>query len=272
MARTVTDATICLGVMTGIDSTDSKTLQSEGKSLSDYTPYLKTNGLKGKRIGFDTTLTGRNHHIDKVMQQAVDFLKKNGAEIVEIKNVLNPEVEKMEFELLLYEFKDGLNNYFASLGANAPVKNMEELIRLQTADSTEMEWFDHQLFEMAQAKGSVDSDAYKKLLTDMLKGARENGIDKIMNENRLDAIVAPTGSPGWKTDLVNGDNFGISSSSPAAIAGYPAISLPMGFVAGLPVNITFYGKAWSEPTLISMAYTFEQGTKHRKQPTFKTGE
>ena len=272
MARTVTDAAICLGAMTGIDTTDSKTLQSEGKSLSDYTPYLKTNGLKGKRIGVDKTLTGHNFHIDKVMQQAVEFLKNSGAEVIEIRNVLKPEVENMEFEILLYEFKDGLNKYFASLGAKAPVKSMEELIRLQAADSTEMEWFDHTLFEMAQKKGAVGSDEYKKLLNDMLKGARDNGIDKIMNENKLDAIVAPTGSPAWKTDLVNGDNFGISSSSAAAIAGYPAISLPMGFVAGLPVNITFYGRAWSEPTLIGMAYAYEQGTKHRKQPTFKTGE
>ena len=105
----------------------------------------------------------------------------------------------------------------------------------------------------------------------MLKGAREDGIDKIMNENNLDAIIAPTGSPAWKTDLVNGDNFGISSCSPAAIAGYPAISLPMGFIEGLPVNITFYGKAWSEPTLIEMAFSFEQGTKHRRKPEFRSG-
>lgn len=272
MARTVRDAAICLGAMTGVDPFDSKTIQSEGKSQTDYTPFLKTNGLKGKRIGVDKTLAGKNYHVDRVMDEAIDFIKKSGAEVVEIRNVISTEVEKMEFEILLYEFKDGLNKYFASLGANAPVKSMEELMRLQTTDSTEMEWFDHKLFEMAQKKGSIDTKEYKKLLGDMLKGARDNGIDKIMNENKLDAIIAPTGSPAWKTDLVNGDNSGISSSSAAAIAGYPAISLPMGFVAGLPVNITFYGRAWSEPMLIGMAYTFEQGTGHRRKPTFKSGE
>ncbi|MDD3787645.1 MAG: amidase family protein, partial [Petrimonas sp.] len=162
--------------------------------------------------------------------------------------------------------------YFATLGPNAAVKSVEELIGLQKADSAEMEWFNHHLFDLAQAKGPLDSPEYKKLLAEMLKGARENGIDKVMNDNNLDAIIAPTGGPAWKTDLVNGDNFGISSSSPAAIAGYPAISLPMGIIAGLPVNITFYGRAWSEPKLIGMAYAFEQGTKHRKKPEFKTGE
>lgn len=133
-----------------------------------------------------------------------------------------------------------------------------------------MEWFDHKLIELAQEKGPVDSDEYRKIVRDMLKDARDNGIDKIMDTHRLDAIIAPTGSPAWKTDWVNGDNFGISSSSAAAIAGYPAISLPMGFVSGLPVNITFYGKAWSEPTLIEMAFAFEQGTKHRRKPVLNT--
>ncbi len=272
MARTVRDATICLGVMTGVDSTDSKTINSEGKNLIDYTPHLKADGLEGKRIGFDITLIGRNYHIDKVMLEAVEFIKRNGAKVVEVKNIITPETENKEFDILLYEFKDGLNRYFASLGENAAVKNIEELIKLQSADSTEMAWFDHKLFKQAQEKGSLDSDEYKKLLNDMLKGARDNGIDKIMNEHNLDAIIAPTGSPAWKTDLVNGDNFSISSSTAAAIAGYPAISLPMGFIVGLPVNITFYGRAWSEPILIEMAYAFEQGTLHRKKPEFKSGE
>lgn len=272
MARTVHDAAICLGVMTGVDTNDSKTTDSEGKSLTDYTPFLKTDGLKGKRIGFDKSSFGRNFHLDKVMQEAVDFIKSQGAEILEVKNIIDPKVEANEFQIMLYEFKDGLNKYFASLGPNGVVKNVEQLIELQKADSTEMEWFDHKLFNLAQEKGSLDSLEYKKLLAEMLKGAHENGIDKIMNKHDLDAIIAPTGGPAWKTDLVNGDNFGISSSSPAAIAGYPAISLPMGTIADLPVNITFYGKAWSEPKLIEMAYAFEQGTKHRKKPEFKTGE
>lgn len=272
MARTVRDAVICLGVMTGVDTTDTKTIDSEGKSLSDYTAYLKTDGLKGKRIGFDKSSIGRNVYLDKVMLEAVDFIKSQGAEVVEIENIIDPKVEANEFQIMLYEFKDGLNKYFASLGPNAAVKSVEELIGLQKADSTEMEWFDHKLFDLAQEKGSLDSPEYKKLLDEMLRGARKDGIDKVMNENNLDAIIAPTGGPAWKTDLVNGDNFGISSSSPVAIAGYPAISLPMGTIADLPVNITFYGRAWSEPTLIEMVYAYEQSTKHRKKPEFKTGK
>ena len=271
MARTVTDAVISLGVMTGLDSTDVKTFDSNGKSFVDYSPFLKNDGLKGKRIGFDKSQMGRNSNLDKVMTEAVNFIKENGAEIVEIESIVESKVYSMEFQILLYEFKDGLNKYFASLGENAVVKNIGELIKLQTADSTTMRYFDHKLFEQAQAKGTLDSEEYKNLLQEMLKGARENGIDKIMNAYKLDAIIAPTGSPAWKTDLVNGDNFGISSSSPAAIAGYPAISLPMGFIEGLPVNITFYGKAWSEPTLIEMAFSFEQGTKHRRKPEFRSG-
>ncbi len=272
MARTVTDAVICLGALTGIDNSDAKSVLSEGKSLKDYTSFLKKDGLKGKRIGFDTSQMGKNHHLDKIMLEAVDFIKKSGAEVVEINNIIAPKIEALEFDILLFEFKDGLNKYFASLGPDAVVKNMDELIKQQSTDSAEMRWFDHKLFEMAQAKKSLDSDEYKNALQEMLKGARENGIDKVMNANNLVAIIAPTGSPAWKTDLVNGDNFGISSSSPAAIAGYPAISLPMGFVEGLPVNITFYGKAWSEPTLIEMAFAYEQGTKHRRKPQFLKGE
>ena len=270
MARTVRDAAICLGIMTGVDPKDSKTSGSEGKSLADYSPFLNTDGLKGKRVGYDKTLAGRNHHVDNVMMEAVEFIKNSGAEVIEIQNIIAPEIENMEFEVMLYEFKDGLNKYFATLGENAAVRSVEELIKLQSADSTEMEWFDHKLIELAQEKGPVDSDEYRKIVRDMLKGARDNGIDKIMDTHRLDAIIAPTGSPAWKTDWVNGDNFGISSSSAAAIAGYPAISLPMGFVSGLPVNITFYGKAWSEPTLIEMAFAFEQGTKHRRKPVLNT--
>ncbi|MDD3789622.1 MAG: amidase family protein, partial [Petrimonas sp.] len=166
MARTVSDAAICLGVMTGVDTTDTKTIGSEGKSLTDYTPFLKTDGLKGKRIGFDTSSFGRNFHLDKVMQEAVDFIKNQGAEIVEVKNIIAPNVEANEFQAMLYEFKDGLNKYFATLGPNAAVKSVEELIGLQKADSAEMEWFNHHLFDLAQEKGPLDSPEYKKLLAE----------------------------------------------------------------------------------------------------------
>lgn len=268
MARTLTDAVILLGALTGLDSTDAKTILSKGKSYTDYTVFLQPKSLKGKRIGWDKTQWGRRAPVDKVMQQAIDFLKSQGAEVIEISNIIDSKVEAAEFEIMLYEFKDGLNKYFKSLGDNAKIKNIEQLIKLQKEDTTEMKWFDHKLFEMAQQKASLESTEYKKLLTSMLDGARKNGIDKIMDKYKLDAIVSPTGNPAWKTDMVNGDNVTLSSSSPAAIAGYPAISLPMGLINGLPVNVTFFGRAWSEPELIKMAYSFEQGTKHRKKPNF----
>ncbi len=172
------------------------------------------------------------------------------------------------FQVLLYEFKDGLNKYFASVGSGSKVKNIEELIEFNKKDSVELKNFDQQLLIMANSKSSLQDKEYLTYLETMHKGIRENGIDKLMNENKLDALIAPTGGPAWKTDLVNGDNFLGSSSSYAAIAGYPNISVPMGFVGELPVGISFFGRAWSEPVLLEIAYSYEQATKHRKAPKY----
>jgi len=168
--------------------------------------------------------------------------------------------------VLLYEFKDGLNAYFASLGENAPVKTLEELIEKTFADSTEMQYFDHDILVQAQKKGDLTEKEYQNALKKMLEMMREKGIDRVMKEHKLDAFVSVTGGPAWKTDLTLGDNFTTSSSSPAAIAGYPNITLPMGYIDGLPVGINFFGTAWSEPQLIELAYSFEQATKVRKAP------
>ena len=172
------------------------------------------------------------------------------------------------FQVMLYEFKDGLEKYFASLGENAPVKTMEELIKFNKSDSIELRFFDQSLLEMAAAKGTLDDEEYKRSLAFMQKMTREQGIDKVMNDNKLDALMAPTGGPAWKTDLINGDNFLGSSSSYAAISGYPNITVPMGFVGELPVGVSFFGRAWSEAELLSIAYAYEQGTKQRKAPQF----
>lgn len=169
---------------------------------------------------------------------------------------------------MLYEYKDGLNRYFQSLGPDAPIKSLDELIAFNIADSVEMKYFNQQYLEMASQKDDLTSARYLELLSDMQKGSRENGIDRIMNEHQLDAIIAPTGSPAWITDLINGDSFQLGSSSPAAMAGYPNISVPMGFIEGLPVGISFFGRAWSEPVLLRIAYAYEIGTKHRKPPLF----
>ena len=268
MARTLTDAALCLNALTGIDSTDSKTLESKGHTANDYTEFLKMDGIKGKRIGIYKAPLGSNYKVDTLFNQAVAYLKSQGAELVEIDKIGESNVGSLSFQVMLFEYKDGLNNYFKSLGPDAPIKNLDELIAFNKKDTVEMEFYNQQYLEMANEKEALDSDAYKKTLAAMLRGTREDGIDKIMNEHKLDAIIAPTGSPAWKTDHVNGDFYSVSSSSPAARAGYPNITVPMGFIDELPVGISFFGRAWSEPVLLEIAYSYEQGTKHRKAPQF----
>jgi len=202
------------------------------------------------------------------MDQAVDYLKSQGVEIVEIEEIAVPESGRWSFEVMLYEFKDGLNKYFASLGDQAPIKSLAELIAFNEADSIELKYFDQELLKKAQEKGSLDAPEYKEALSKMLTATREEGIDRVMDELDLQAIIAPTGGPAWKTDMIDGDNFLLSSSSPAARSGYPNITVPMGSVDGLPVGISFFGRAWSEPVLLEMAYAYEMGTKHRMVPRF----
>ncbi len=268
MARTLEDAVICLGAMVGIDSADSKTFESQGNYYEDYTQFMKEDGLAGRRIGLFKAPFGINYKVDSLMYQAVRFLKSKGVEIIEIDKIYNNDVDNYSFDIMLFEYKDGLNNYFKSLGPDAPIKSLEELIAFNKSDSIELEYFNQRYLEMAQQKGDLDSEEYKNALAKMIKGSREEGIDKVMNHHNLDAIIAPTGSPAWKTDLVNGDSYVLGSSSPAAQSGYPNITIPMGFVDELPVGISFFGRAWSEPTLIEIASAYEYGTKHRKAPKF----
>ncbi len=268
MGRTVEDVAICLGTLTGIDSTDSKTLVSAGKFLTDYTKSLKKEGLRGKRIGIIKNSGGFSDKVDSLMRHAIAFMASQGAELIEVEEPKGSEYGDAEFEVLLYEFKDGLNKYFKGLGDEAPVRNISELIEFNKSDSIELRYFNQKILEMADKKGDLSSADYRKSLDKMLKATRENGIDKMMNSNNLDALIAPTGSPAWKTDLILGDHFIGGSSSLAAISGYPAITVPMGFIHNLPVGITFFGRAWSEPLLIEIAYSYEQGTKHRKAPKY----
>ncbi|MDX9902559.1 MAG: amidase [Bacteroidales bacterium] len=268
MGRTVRDAAIALGVMTGVDANDSRTAESEGKYLTDYTSFLKEDGLNGKKLGWFTSARGRHFKVDTLMQNVVEHLRSLGAEVIEIDNIYDREAGSLSYELMLYEFKDGLNKYFASLGDNAPVKSVEELIEFNRNDSIELRYYDQELLIEAQAKGSVESAEFIAILGKMNRLVRDEGIDRVMREKGLDAFIAPTGSPAWKTDLINGDCFHVSSSSPAAMAGYPNITVPMGFIDGLPVGISFFGKAWSEPRLLEMAYAFEASTKQRKAPAF----
>ena len=254
--------------MTGIDSADSKTLVSNGKFLTDYAKSLKKEGLRGKRIGIIKNSGGFSDKVDSLMRHAITFMASQGAELIEVEEPKGSEYGDAEFEVLLYEFKDGLNKYFKGLGDDAPVRNISELIEFNKSDSIELRYFNQKILEMADKKGDLSSADYRKSLDKMLKATRENGIDKMMNSNNLDALIAPTGSPAWKTDLLLGDHFIGGSSSLAAISGYPAITVPMGFINNLPVGITFFGRAWSEPLLIEIAYSYEQGTKHRKAPEY----
>ncbi len=268
MGRTVRDVAICLGALTGVDAADSKTAASTGNIQTDYTTFLKTDGLKGKRIGLLKNTTGFHPKVDVLLNKAIEDLKAQGAEIVDIQFPLDGTVYNSSFEVMLYEFKDGLNNYFKTLGKDVPVKTLKELIEFNKKDSIELKLFNQNFLEMAESKGDLQSEAYKKALSTMLKATRENGIDKFLKENKLDALIAPTGGPAWKIDHTNGDLFLGSSSSYAAISGYPDISVPMGFIDDLPVGISFFGKAWSEPILLEIAYAYEQATKHRKAPKY----
>ena len=268
MARTLRDAAICLGALTGIDERDSKTSLSEGKSYSDYTQFLNEDGLDGKRIAYLALHKGVHFRVDELMNEAVAFMESKGATVIEIDEISKIDLGEPAFQVLLYEFKHTLNEYFKSLGDNAPVKSLAELIEVTFTDEIEMQYFDHELLKMAEGKSDLNSEEYLDALEEMLLNSRADGIDRIMERYNLDAIVAPSGNPAWETDLTNGDNFGQSSSRHAARAGYPNISVPMGFIDGLPVGLYIFGRAWSEPQLLEIAYAFEQETMHRQIPLF----
>jgi amidase len=202
------------------------------------------------------------------MARAVSFLESQGANLIEIDEISSRGTSSHAFTVMLYEYKDGLNKYFSSLGPDAPIQNLDDLIDFNKSDLLSLRYFNQHYLELANSKGDLNSPEYLHALAALLTGSRDQGIDMVMDKHMLDAIIAPTGSPAWKTDLINGDSFQLGSSSPAAHAGYPNITVPMGYVDNLPVGISFFGRAWSEPVLIEIAYSFEQGTKQRIIPRF----
>ena len=270
MCRTVTDAAILLGALAGIDARDDATKSSTGKSFADYTKFLDTNGLKGARIGIHRKGFGFNDAVDKLMTDCIDIMKKRGAIIVDPADIpTQGKFDDSELEVLLYEFKADLNSYLASLGPRAPVKSLKEIIDFnEQYRDREMPYFGQDLFIKAQAKGPLTDKAYRDALAKDQRMSRKEGIDFVMDKNKLDALIAPTGGPAWTTDWVNGDHFTGGYSTASAVAGYPHITVPAGYVFGLPVGISFFGRAWSEPTLIKFAYAFEQATKVRRAPQF----
>ncbi len=273
MARTVTDAAILLGVLTGSDSNDPATLESEGKVFSDYTKYLVNEGLRGVRIGVARNFFGFHERVDALMENAITTLKGLGANIIDPANIeFVKESGESEFQVLLYEFKDGLNKYFAGMKPEVGIKTLEDLIKFNTDQANEeLRYFGQELLIEANRKGPLTDARYLQALANTKRYSRESGIDSIMRRRSLDVIIAPTGGPAWVTDLINGDRYLGGSSTPAACAGYPNITVPAGFIEGLPVGVSFIGKAWSEPQLLKCAFAFEQTAKHRKKPEFATG-
>jgi amidase len=273
MSRTVRDAAIILGAVTGVDGNDKKTEKSKNKYYNDYTKFLNANGLQNKRIGYIKTMEGKNHRVDFLMQEAIKDITESGAEVIHIDNIFQSEdnkksPEEHSLEVMAYEFKDGLKKYFNNLGPNAPAKNLKDVINQTLLDSLEMHYFNLERLENSEAKGDLNSKVYKESLQKMKTATRKMGIDRVMAEHNLDAFISPTGSPAWKTDLVNGDKYYLSTTVFAALSGYPNINVPMGFIDNLPIGISFYGKEWSEPQLIELAYSYEQKTMHRKKPEF----
>jgi amidase len=271
MARSVADAAILLGALTGADPRDDATAASAGKALADYTKFLDPNGLKGARLGLPRTkLYGYSAKVDALMDQAIAVLKQAGAVIVDPADIATVgQFDDAEFDVLLYEFKADLNAYLADLGPGAPAKTLTDLIAWNSAHKeAELPYFGQEIFERAQAKGPLTDQAYIDALARCRRLSRTEGIDAVMEKYQLDALVAPTNAPPGLIDLVNGDSGGGSDSTPAAVAGYPHITVPAGYTSGLPVGISFFGRAWSEGTLIRLAYAYEQATKLRRPPRF----
>jgi amidase len=270
MARTVRDAAILLGALAGVDPEDKATIESKGKSLTDYTQFLDVKGLGGARIGVVRRYFGFHELVDALMAKAFDVMKENGATIVDPADAdALGQLDKNESLVLRYELKADMNAYLARLGPDAPVHTLKEIIEFNDRNKkSEMPYFQQETFIQAEAKGPLTEKEYLDARDNNLRLARAEGIDAIMDKFKLDALVAPSESPAWVTDLVMGDHFLCSSTTAAAVAGYPSITVPAGFVFGLPLGISFFGRAWSESTLIKLAYAFEQATNHRKPPRF----
>ena len=270
MTRSVADAAILLGAMTGVDARDAATAGSRGKVPADYTRFLDPAGLKGARIGVARDFFGTNDRLDRVVTEAIAAMKDAGAVVIDpVKIAHHDKLSDSEIEVLLYEFKADLNAYLAALGPAASVHSLRELIDYNERNAArEMPYFAQERLVDAQKKGPLTDAAYRKAVAKNRKFARVKGIDATIAKHRLDAIVAPTGSPAWPTDYINGDHEAGSCSQPAAVAGYPHITVPAGFVFGLPVGVSFFASAYSEPTLIRLAYAFEQATKARRPPQF----
>ncbi len=270
MARSVADAAALLSALTGIDPRDGATASSRGKGSADYSTFLDAAGLKGARIGVARNLAGFNPDVDRVFDEAIAALKSAGAVVVDPTNLTTANTfGAAEGIVLDYEFKAGLNAYLASLGPNAPVKTLAELIAFNAREAArEMPWFGQEIFIRSQKCGPLTDKKYLDARARCIRLARTQGLDATMAKHRLDAVILPSNQPAWTTDLLNGDHFTGGDTSMAAVSGYPSVTVPMGMVHGLPVGLSFIGKAWGEGPLLKYAYAFEQATRTRRGPGY----
>jgi amidase len=269
LARTVADAAILLGALTGVDPRDDAAESSRGQAHQDYTRFLDPNGLRGARLGVARKFFQPDAPGAKLVESALEEMKSLGAVLVDFDDDIG-KASGPEWEVLQYEFKAGIDAYLAALGPQAPVHNLQEIIEFNERNGgRELAFFGQEAMVKAQARGPLTDKAYLDALASCRRLSRDEGIDAVMKQHQLEAIVAPAGGPAAKTDYVYGDRYVGGSSTPAAVAGYPNITVPAGQVFGLPVGISFFGHAWSEPALLKLAFAFEQGTKARKPPTFR---
>jgi amidase len=270
MARTVADAAALLEVLVGLDPRDPATKRGAGRP-AEFVKALDPDALRGARIGVARKqYFGYSPATDRLIESAIAELKTRGAVIVDPADIQTAgQFDDCELEILLYEFKADLNAYLKGLGPSAKVRSLDDVIAFNEKEKArEMPFFGQEIMEMAQKKGPLTSAAYRKAVATCRTLSRTKGIDAVMASHRLDALIAPTLSPAWPTDLINGDHYIGASSTPAAVAGYPNITVPAGYVHGLPVGLSFFGLPWSEAKLIGYAYAYEQATRHRKPPTF----
>ncbi|MFM8392441.1 MAG: amidase, partial [Acidobacteriota bacterium] len=270
MARTVADAAILMTAITGVDPRDPVTAGSRSRSGIDYAKYLDAPGVKGARIGVARDYFGFNARVDRLLEEALAVMKGLGAVLIDpVHEPTKGRYDAAELEVLLYEFKDGLNAYLRTISPSIGMKTIDDVIRFNEQNrEREMPWFGQETMISAAGKGSLTSPEYLRALAKCRTLSRRYGIDAMLRKDRLDAIIAPTGGPAWKTDRLNGDHFSGGFSTAAAVAGYPHITVPAGYIEGVPVGLSIFAGPWMEGRLLRYAAAFEQATRHRKAPQY----
>lgn len=266
MTRSVADAALLLAALAGADPQDEVTATAR---TANYAAALRKDGLRGRRLGVARNFFGSHDGVDALIEKELALLKAQGAVLVDVNVPNTDKYGETELTVLLHEFRPDLEAWLAAYAPHAPVRTMADIIDFNVRNARrEMPFFGQEHLIAAQSKPGLDARDYVKALANNRRYARDKGIDQVMRDHKLDALVAPTGGPAWLTDYINGDHYGGSFSSPAAVAGYPHVTVPAGFLHGLPIGLSFVGRAWSEPALIGMAYAYEQASRRRRAPAY----